>query len=124
MAEKGISRIKLQKQIAEGVDSPLVYLRNKELELQGKIMEAKKEVEIIVAEARRKTAEIKRVAQEEATIEAQKYYQQEMGKTRKEAEEIRKGVKVEIEKVKKEGEKNLQKGIDLVLKIVIPKVKE
>jgi len=123
MAEeiKEVSRIKLQRKIAEGTASPLVHLRDKELELQGKLLEAKKEAEIIVAEARKKATEIKHLAQEEAVLEAQKYYQVEMEKTRKEAEEIRKKVKDEIGKVKKEGEKNLAKAVELVTRVVIPR---
>ncbi|HCJ66386.1 MAG TPA: hypothetical protein DHV62_03440, partial [Elusimicrobia bacterium] len=72
MTEKGheVEKIKLHRQIAEGTATPLVRLREKELELQGKLMEARKEAEIIVAEARKKATEIKRRAEEEAIIEA------------------------------------------------------
>lgn len=118
--EKDISKLKLHRQILEGVTSPLVRLRDKELELQGKFLEAKKEAELIVAEARKNATGIKRQAIEKAVSEAEKYYREEIEKTKKEAEKIRKTIRDEIKPIEEEGKKNLPKAFELIMKIVLP----
>ena len=117
---KEISRLKLQQRMAKDIVSPLVSLRNKELELQDKLLEARKEAEIIVAEARKNAVEVKRQAIEKAVSEAEKYYRVEIEKTKKEAEKIRESVKEEIKPIEKIGETNLDKTIELIMKIVLP----
>ncbi len=118
--EKNISKLKLHRQMLEGVTSPLVRLRDKELELQGKFLEAKKEAELIVAEARKNATGIKRQAIEKAVSEAEKYYREEIEKTKKEAEKIRKTIRDEIKPIEEEGKKNLPKAFELIMKIVLP----
>jgi len=118
--EKEVSKLKLHRQILEGVTSPLLRLRDKELELQGKFLEARKEAELIVAEARKNATEIKRQAIEKAVSQAEKYYREEIEKTKKEAEKIRALIKDEIKPIEEEGKKNLSKAFELIMKIVIP----
>lgn len=113
-------KIKFKSEIPESVVSPLVRLRNKELELQGKLLEVRKGAEIIVAEARKKVVEVKRQAIEKAVSEAGKYYQEEIEKTKKEAEKIRDSVEEEIEQIEKVGEANLKETVEFIIKIVFP----
>jgi len=121
MAEKEeVSRIRLSREALEGVTSPLLRLRDKELELQGKLLEARKEAEILVAEARKNAVEVRRQAIEKAVSEAEKHYQEEIEKTKKEAEKIRGSIKEEIKQIEKIGETNLDKAIELIMKLVLP----
>jgi len=54
----------------EGGQSPLVQIREKELEIRGRVMEAQKQSEQIVAEARARAAKLIEEAEREAEREA------------------------------------------------------
>ena len=59
-------------------ESPLKKIKEKELEFGGKYLEAKKQSEIILADARKKANEIKLNSQESSIKEAETYYSQKL----------------------------------------------
>lgn len=100
-------------------ESPLKKIREKELEFGGKYLEAKKRSEMIIADARKKSNEIKASAKENALKEAETYYKQKLSLLSKDKDKIK---DEDISNVKKLGEKNFSKAYDYLLKQIISNV--
>lgn len=98
--------------------SPLLFLRRKELELKGELLEAEKKAEICIADARRKAARIRAEADEIAIAEAKKYFDQEIVKAKKKAEEIKNSVGDDVKEVIAIGQKNIDKAVKIIMKAV------
>lgn len=119
--EARLEEIKAYREVLgkDGVEpSPMLFLRRKELELKGELLEAEKKAEIHIADARRKAARIRADADEMAVAESKKYFMQEIGKAEEAAEEIKNSVQEEIKKAIATGQKNIDKGVKLVLGVV------
>lgn len=66
MDEKVLEEYQFHKEtVVADVNSPLHLIREKEMEISGRVLEAKKEAEQIVADARRKAVEIVQKAEAE-----------------------------------------------------------
>ncbi len=100
-------------------ESPLKKIREKELEFGGKYLEAKKQAEMIIADARKKSSEIKTNAKENALKEAEIYYKQKLSLLNK---DINKVGDEDIFNVKKLGEKNFNKAYEYLLEQIIPNI--
>lgn len=100
-------------------ENPLKKIKEKELELGGRYLEAKKQAEIIIAEARKKADEIKRGAKEDAVKEAELYYKQKVSLLNKDKNKFDdKGI-ADIEKLAK---KNFNNAYAYLLKQIVPSV--
>jgi len=99
-------------------DSPMHYLRRKELELKGGLLKAEKEAEKTVAEARRQATQIRAEADDSAVAEAKEYYAKEIEKAKEEAEKRRSSVGDEKKQISAAGEKNIEKAAKMVLRAV------
>lgn len=100
-------------------ENPLKKIKEKELELGGRYLEAKKQAEIIISEARRKADEIKRSAKENAIKEAELYYKQRLSLLNKDRS---KSDDNNIVNIKKLAEKNFSNAYKYLLKQIIPDV--
>lgn len=100
-------------------ENPLKKIKEKELELGGRYLEAKKQVEIIVSEARKKAGEIKRSAKENAIKEAELYYKQRLPLLSKDKN---KSDDSSVVNIKKLAEKNFSNAYKYLLKQIIPDV--
>ncbi|HEY3318600.1 MAG TPA: hypothetical protein VGK50_09275 [Coriobacteriia bacterium] len=74
MEEKLLEELQLaQGEVKRDVSSPLFMIREKEMEISGRVLAAKQEAERVVAEARRKAAELVNRAEGEGEKAAQEY---------------------------------------------------
>lgn len=96
--------------------SPLQRIKEKELELRGKYMEAKKKSELIVAEARKNASEIRRTATEKASKEAKAYFDKKAAELR--VEKV-KSSEEEISQLKIIAEKNFEKSCDFLYRQIV-----
>lgn len=121
-AESRIEDIKAHQEVlgkeAEDTASPLRFLRRKELELKGELLEAEKKAEITIADARRKAAKIRSDADVIAADEAKKFFDKEIEKAKKKAIEVKESVEGEIKEVTSVGEKNKDKATKVIIKAV------
>jgi vacuolar-type H+-ATPase subunit H len=102
----------------EDVASPMHLLRQKELELRGKLLEAEKEAEAIVAEAREQATKIRTDADQIAVADAKEYYNREIEKAKKEAEKRRSSVADEVREIGTVSNESVEKAMQIVLKAV------
>ncbi|MEW6088460.1 MAG: hypothetical protein AB1498_09170 [bacterium] len=100
-------------------ESPLKKIKEKELEFSGKYLEAKKQAEMIIADARKKSNEIKSNAKDEALKEAETYYKQKFSLLLKDKNKFDNN---ETVKAKNIAEKNYKKAYEFLLKEIIPNV--
>lgn len=98
--------------------SPLMQILEKEKELRYLMKEAEEKAEQMIVDARLKAGEVKREAYDETQIRAM--YDEEIEKTRKEAEAIKESSREEVEAVKKFGQKRLGQAVDRIINRVLP----
>ena len=116
--EARLKEIKIHGEALSKDESPLTQISRKELELKGDLLEAQKNAEGIIAEARRKAATIRAAADEIAVAEAKKFSAVEREKAQKEAEKIRSSVGEDMNQIKAVGEKSIDKAVKIILKEV------
>jgi|Deesub1362A_J573_1020465.scaffolds.fasta_scaffold05002_3 vacuolar-type H+-ATPase subunit H len=115
--EEKIEEVKMHKESVEK-SSPLYIIREKEFEINARILEAKKKAEKIIQKAQDEAAKIERKAKEEAAQLAEKVYEEEMEKIKKEAERIEEEGKEKANRLEKEV-RGVEKAADLLLDAVI-----
>lgn len=98
--------------------SPLYQIREKEMEITGRVLAAKKQAETIVADARKKAAETVAKAESEGEKYAREAEQRVLDDSEKEAEKVRSGLDAEIADAEKQVAANLPKAVDTVVKAV------
>ncbi len=99
-------------------ESPLRKIKEKELELGGRYLEAKKQAEIIIAEARKNANEIKASAKENAIKEAELYYKQKLSLLNKDKNKFDDN----SASIRNVAEKNFGKACEYLLKQIVPSV--
>lgn len=100
--------------------SVLDAIREKELSINAKVLEARKKAEDIVAESRRKAVAIKEKAAEEAPAEAKAYYDAKLNEACKEAEQVQSSIDVEVKSVETQAKNKLAEAVQVVKRLVIP----
>ena len=86
--------------IATDAKTPLHLIRQKELELSGKVLKAREQAAEIITNARREAVEIASTADAEAEREAKAYEVERMERAQAEVAALREGVGPEIESIK------------------------
>lgn len=98
MDEKVLEEYQFHKEtVVADANSPLHLIREKEMEISGRVLQAKKEAEQIVAEARRKAVEIVQAAEAEGEA-----------LSAEEEQRVEAQVEQDIEKVKKERDRDVE----------------
>lgn len=122
MAELDLRELDKAKIHRDRVESSslLVVIREKEIELNASLLEAKKEAEQVVADGRRQSVALHEKAVEEGYQEGQAIFNVELDKAKAEADKIKQDSKAEVKKVKEDGKKNFDKAVEMVLKTVLP----
>ena len=118
--EEKIKKFKLHRNLLREEGSRLTLVEEKELEIKGKVLEAKKEAEQILAEARREATRRKEKADQRGLAAAKKFYEREMQKVHHEAEKERQSRDKEINLIEEQGARHIEKAISFVLKKVLP----
>jgi vacuolar-type H+-ATPase subunit H len=98
-------------------DSPLYLIREKELEISGSVLSAKKKAEQIVADARKKASETS-VAEAEGTRAAREVEAQMIAEAEKEAASILANVGSEVAAVETQAKARCAKAVEVVVEAV------
>jgi vacuolar-type H+-ATPase subunit H len=114
-----LSNIELHKEaIKDG--TPLALIKEKEIEINKKVMDAQKNADLKITKARERAEIIKQEAQEKAPAEAKKHYSEEIEKANNQAREIESAIPSETDKVEKTGLANFDEAVNKVMKIILP----
>ncbi len=119
--EARLAQIEASREVLEreGDKTSIMHvLRQKELELRGKLLEAEKESENIIKEAREEAAKIRADADKIASAEAKEYYNRQIEKAKKEAKKRKSSVADEVKEISTVGDDSVQKATQIVLKAV------
>lgn len=100
--------------------SLLQKIREKELEINIRVDEARREAENIIARARKDADEILKKAEAEAKREAEGLTRREMEAVTREVEAMRSGGGDEIRILKEKGERNVGRAVEQVVQVVAP----
>ena len=120
MAKKtDMSEFELHREAIES-SSPLSLIREKELELNKRVLGAKKTAEQTVAKARQDAETIKLKAIEEGQQEGQKAFAAEIKKAEKDAEAVRKSAAKEVAKATDKAMQARDQAVKQILEAVLP----
>lgn len=119
MDENVVEEIKMhQETIAAEVNSPLQMIREKELEISGRMLAAKRSADSVVADARKRAAEIVARAEAEGGSGAQDRAQVIETRAQEQAVQLRESAKSEAASIRDGVSARRQDAVDLVLKVV------
>jgi vacuolar-type H+-ATPase subunit H len=102
----------------EAPDSPLYLIREKELEISGHVLSAKKKAEQIVGDARKKAAETLSQAEAEGERAAREVEKRMITAAEKEAAGILANVESEVAAVEAQSSAHRAKAVEVVVKAV------
>lgn len=119
MDENVVEEIRLhQETIAVDNNSPLHLIREKELEISGRVLSAKREADEIVATARKKAAEVVSTAEAEGGAGAANREKVIRDEAESEAARLREAAHAEASKLKEQVETRREEATRLVLDAV------
>ena len=119
--DRQLEELKLHAQaVSDAGHSPLIQIREKELEIRGRVMEAQKEAEKIVADARARSATLIEEASRETEKEAAEYYQGQLASVEDEVKELAESQDQQIATMLSTARNRLDTGVDSVLKAIVP----
>jgi vacuolar-type H+-ATPase subunit H len=99
--EKVLEEIQFhQDVINKDADSPLFQIREKEIEISGRVLAAKTKAEAVVAEARKKSADIVGKADDEGDKMAKEHEAKALAEAEAEAVKIRAAVGTDVEAIR------------------------
>lgn len=100
MDDKALKQMEFHRDtVSRDANSPLHLIREKEMEISGRVLAAKRESEEIVAAARKKAAEAVARAEDEAVALARQREEQVFAQAEAEAEGVRAAAEKEAEKL-------------------------
>jgi vacuolar-type H+-ATPase subunit H len=102
----------------EAPDSPLFLIREKELEISGHVLSAKKKSEQIVADARKKASETLSQAESEGERAAREVEKTIITEAEKEAAKILSSVDAEVAEVEAQAKAHCAKAVEVVVEAV------
>ena len=119
MDEDVVGEIRLhQETVSVESNSPLHLIREKELEISGRVLSAKRSADEIVAAARKKAAEVVGTAESEGGAGAADQEKAIIAEAQQEAERLRASAAVEAEAINKQVEARRDEAMRLVLDAV------
>lgn len=119
MDDKVLEEIQFhQDVIKKDASSPLYQIREKEIEISGRVLAAKKQAETVVADARRKSAESVNKAEAEGDALAKQFDDKTLAEAKKKAEEIRQGIGGEVAELEKAIDGRKPAAVDAIVKAV------
>lgn len=119
MEEKLLEELQLQQDnVKRDVSSPLFQIREKEMEISGRVLAAKQEAERIVAEARRKAAEVVNAAEASADDESEKHQAKVVADAEAQVAALQGGFDDEVAPIKDRIRERQAKAVDAVVEMV------
>lgn len=120
MDKKVLEEIRFHQDVAnKDASSPLYQIREKEMEISGRVLAAKGQAEKTVSDARRKAAEIVKNAGSKAERAAREYSDKALAEADKEAERLRAGIVDEAKELEAKLSGCRGKAVDYIVKIVV-----
>lgn len=119
MEEKLLEELQLaQGAVKRDASSPLFQIREKEMEISGRVLAAKQEAERIVAEARRKAAEVVSRAEVDGEKAAQEYQTKLLTDAEAACVSLREGFADEVAPIEEKIRQRTAKAVDAVVEMV------
>jgi vacuolar-type H+-ATPase subunit H len=119
MDEKVLEEIRFHQDVVnKDANSPLYQIREKEMEISGRVLAAKTQAEKIVTDARKAAAETLRTAETDADKAAKKHAETAVAKAEVEASELRGKITVDTDALEKELGKRHSEAVDAIVSIV------
>ncbi|MRR39148.1 hypothetical protein EG829_31795 [bacterium] len=107
-----------QDTVSRDANSPLHLIREKEMEISGRVLAAKREAEETIANARKKAVASIQKAEEEGSKLAMEHEKKVLADVEKEIESVRVGTDAEIEELNKLVAERMPQAVDFVVKNV------
>lgn len=116
MDEKVVEELQFhQETVTTEENSPLHLIREKEMEISGRVLAAKREADEIVAEARREAAKMIAAAGDEAVAKAAKMDKSVQAELEKESAKVRADAEKEADGLEKAISSRIPKAVDFVI---------
>jgi vacuolar-type H+-ATPase subunit H len=120
MDEKVLEEIRFhQDVVTKDANSPLYQIREKEMEIAGRVLAARTQAEKMVAAARQKATSIVQQAQSESERVAQEHADKLLADAEATAEEIRRQVEVDAAELEKTLSARKDEAVDFVTRLVM-----
>ncbi len=116
--EDKVEKVKVHKTAVEK-SSPLYIIREKELEINTRLLKAKKQAEVLIQKAREEANKIREKGVSEGQEEAKKIGEKELARARAEADRIQAEAVKQVEAIRKQKE-GQQEAISFLLKATLP----
>jgi V/A-type H+-transporting ATPase subunit G/H len=116
--EEKVEEVKVHREAVEK-SSPLYLIREKELEINTRLLKAKKQAEVIIQKAREEAARIKEKGVSEGQKEARKIGEKELAEARAEAERIQAEAISQARAIRQQ-KKGRKEAIEFLLKVTLP----
>jgi len=100
------------------MSSPLHLIKEKELEISGRVLATRQQAEEIVAEARRKAVEVKRVAEEEGRRLAEGEKASGLSELNLQIEKLMHDAEVEVDSLKARAAEHQGEAVSVVVDVV------
>lgn len=119
MDEKVLEEIRFHQDVVnKDASSPLYQIREKEMEISGRVLAAKSQAEKTVADARRKAVDIVKNAEAEADKAAKKHSEKVLADADAEAVRLREGITTEVKELEDRLTAKLGGAVDYIVNIV------
>lgn len=119
MDEKVLEEIRFHQDVVnKDANSPLYQIREKEMEISGRVLAAKTQAEKIVTDARKAAVDILRNAEADADKGAKEHAEAAVAKAEAEASELRGKITVDADALEKELEQRHSEAVDAIVSIV------
>lgn len=104
--------------IAKDASSPLYQIREKEIEISGRVLAARQKAEALIADARRKAAETVNSAQSDGDAKAREHEAKSLAEAAEQAKKLRAGIGAEVEAIDSAMAGKQAKAVETVVKAV------
>lgn len=119
MDEKVLEEIRFHQDVVnKDANSPLYQIREKEMEISGRVLAAKTQSEKIVADARKSAADILRNAEAEAERAAKEHTESAIALAESEAGKLREQIVVDAETLRSQLDQRHPEAVDAVVSMV------
>jgi vacuolar-type H+-ATPase subunit H len=119
MDEKVLEEIRFHQDVVnKDANSPLYQIREKEMEISGRVLAAKTQAEKIVTDARKAAVETLRSAETDADRAAKEHAERAVTKAEAEASDLRGKITADADALKKELDKRHSEAVDTIVSIV------
>ncbi|PKQ37024.1 MAG: hypothetical protein CVT59_09525 [Actinobacteria bacterium HGW-Actinobacteria-1] len=119
MDEKVLEEIRFHQDVVnKDANSPLYQIREKEMEISGRVLAAKTQSEKIVSDARKAATDILRTAEADADKAAKKHAEVAITSAESEATTLREQITVDADALKSQLDKRHSEAVDAVVSMV------